>query len=278
MNLNTQNSEAAPRLKQAIGFGQNCVDPARYGGWDGWLAGCCNDTAADLACAALRGCACTAELSSADGAQPPQRRLGNATVAAFDAALRAAAALQPGDLCVIQNSGHGGRVENSAGCSEFLCFYDGVYWDRQLYARLAAIPAGVQLVLLLDACHSGGMDRGLSLQPRRAMTSRVVEELLARGVLNPPAAGSAAGPIRAQVLLFAACTPEQTALDGARNGAWTGARHAVLRQFHEAGKIPTYQEWADATYAYMNQHFPGQTPVLTPLGQGNELLHNPVFA
>ena len=59
-----------------------------------------------------------------------------------------------GDTFVYQHSSHGGYTE---GKDVYLCAYDANYTDAELAADLAAFPAGVKVVVVVDACYSGGL-------------------------------------------------------------------------------------------------------------------------
>ena len=65
-----------------------------------------------------------------------------------------AAAAKSGDQVVYYHSSHGGRV---SGTSVYLCTYDGDLTDEDFAKALAAFKSGVKLLIVIDACHSGGM-------------------------------------------------------------------------------------------------------------------------
>ena len=62
-----------------------------------------------------------------------------------------------GDTFVFMQSSHGGR---SSGTSVYLCLYNATYWDTELAADLAKFPSGTKVVVVVDACHSGGLFKG----------------------------------------------------------------------------------------------------------------------
>jgi hypothetical protein len=72
---------------------------------------------------------------------------------------------RPGDILVFHYSGHGSQVrdrhgdELDDGLDEIICPYDldwdDPFTDDDLHAIVGAIPAGVNLTVILDCCHSG---------------------------------------------------------------------------------------------------------------------------
>ena len=63
-----------------------------------------------------------------------------------------------GDLVLYVHSSHGGRV---SGTSTYLCAHDASYADTELASDLALFNAGTYVVIIVDACHSGGLFKGL---------------------------------------------------------------------------------------------------------------------
>jgi hypothetical protein len=59
---------------------------------------------------------------------------------------------------ILYFSGHGFRTELEGILRECLCLYDGFFFDQQLSAKTQGLPPGV-LTVLLDSCHSGGMEK-----------------------------------------------------------------------------------------------------------------------
>ncbi len=77
------------------------------------------------------------------------------TKAAIRAAIASyAATAVAGDTFFYFHSSHGGQ---NSGTSVYLCAYDGDYQDTELAADLSAFAAGVKVVVMVDACHSGGL-------------------------------------------------------------------------------------------------------------------------
>ena len=96
-----------------------------------------------------------------------------ATKAAIRGAIAdVAAKAQAGDTFVYQHSSHGGQfndttgdiITDETGKATFLCVYDEdyddnttAYNDYEIAEDLAAFNAGVKVVVIVDACHSGGL-------------------------------------------------------------------------------------------------------------------------
>lgn len=228
--------------KIGLHFGMNKVNPADYNGWPGFLSGCWRD---------------------ADSMAATFATLGYDTQGLFDAdctlervrkeLLDAASSLVADDTLIFSNSGHGGQsLGILTGSTETLCFYDGQLADTELRAMLSQFKPGVNVIVLLDSCHSGGMDRALPL-----MRARVAPLSVTRNLPVTPARGDA--PISASVLLIAACQRDEVAGDGDTNGAFTGSL------LESRGEGQTWQQWFDATDRYMSRNFPTQHPALMSL-------------
>ncbi|MCK5212304.1 MAG: caspase family protein, partial [Dehalococcoidia bacterium] len=92
----------------------------------------------------------------------------DATTTNFIAALNAISAqATPNDVLVIFYSGHGNHwadispFDEADGLDESLCFMDYDMTDDWLASLLSTVPVG-QLLVLIDACYSGGLIRGQS--------------------------------------------------------------------------------------------------------------------
>ena len=79
-----------------------------------------------------------------------------ATKSAVRAAITSAAgSLGANDLAVYYQSSHGGW--NSSSNSSYLCMYDETYYDSEMAADLAQFNTDTKIIVIIDACHSGGM-------------------------------------------------------------------------------------------------------------------------
>ena len=84
---------------------------------------------------------------------------GAATKQAIRSALNSiASASAAGDLALYVHSSHGGRV---SGMDTYLCAHDADYSDADLASDLAKFNSGTYVVVMVDACHSGGLFKGM---------------------------------------------------------------------------------------------------------------------
>ena len=67
----------------------------------------------------------------------------------------AAATCKSGDTFLYYQSSHGGSYDGKYDVC--LCAYDADYTDSELAADLAQFRSGVKVVVMVDACHSGGL-------------------------------------------------------------------------------------------------------------------------
>ena len=216
----------------ALHIGLNRVDPIHYQGWDGQLAACEAD-AKDMVA-----------LSKKQGFKLPTLLLTKAATAdaVSNAILSAAKTLKSGDLFFLTYSGHGGQVndtnsEEADRMDETWVCYDRQLVDDELYELWGKFKSGVRIVVLSDSCHSGTVLREIpafvSGGPRiRAMPTVVARKVqkahakLYRKIQNEHRAAENT-KVNASVLLISGCMDNQTSLDGARNGLFTGTLKKV---------------------------------------------------
>ena len=140
-----------------------------------------------------------------------------------------------GDVLVFHYSGHGSQVpdrhgdERDDGLDEIICPYDldwnDPFTDDDLYAIVKDLPAGVNLTVVLDCCHSGtGLREALgpSPRPRRRCISAPP------GLPRPRRADAAVrrfGSRAAQrgAILIAGCRSDQVSADAYIDGDYHGA-------------------------------------------------------
>lgn len=228
---------SAPTPKRPKGLalcvGVNRVDPDHYAGWSGPLNACENDARNMAAMLTTRNFTAQTLLTR------------NATTHNFFKALsELAKQAVAGDIVVVSNSSHGGQVpdydaDESDGMDETVCLYDREVLDDELAAAWATFAPGVRVLWVSDSCHSGTMVRAIgqsavlvqdgsrALPPEVAAVTASINEntykAVSAAVANRPS-------IAAYVLAFGACQDNQTAMDGAVNGAFTGA---LLRTLHD---------------------------------------------
>ena len=242
-------------MKLSYHFGLNGVNPAAYGGWDGELSACCND-ATDLAALAGRAGYTAKAFFDAEATRDQLR----------DVLRREANRLANGDALLLSYSGHGGQlpcVTEADGENETLCFYDGELVDDELHDLLSKFAFGVRIAILLDSCHSGGMDRALHRSPQlhRCMPAHV-----ARSLRRPERRAGPRGNIKASVLFLCACREGETALDGTDNGAFTESLLAELPGGLKRAFGFTWGDWFRAASDYCAEEHPEQHPVARRVG------------
>lgn len=252
----------------SVHIGLNRVDPDHYEGWDGQLAACEADAKDMAALAKAQGFASQSLILTKAGT-------ADAVAAAIS---NAAKTLKSGDLFFLTYSGHGGQVldtnsdEKDRMDETWVC-YDRQLIDDELYELWGTFKAGVRILVLSDSCHSGTVLREIpafvSGGPRiRAMPTTVVRKVqkahaaLYRKIQDEhPAAERAI--VRASVLLISGCMDNQTSLDGARNGLFTGTLKKVWRNGAFKGN---YRKLRDTIVAKMP---PNQTPNYYFVGVAN---------
>jgi hypothetical protein len=219
----------------ALCIGLNAVNPDFYEGWGGPLNACENDANAMAHYLGAKGFHTTVLLTKAATRDAVLTKIGDFAKIA-----------KPGDTVVITNSSHGGQVPDydnteADGMDETICMYDGEIIDDELEAAWAKFAAGVRIVFVSDSCHSGTVARAmfsdhnitLSQKGSRAMpidVQNAVNTLQSVTLQSRKAEVSRQhSEIAASVLQLGACQDSQTAMDGAVNGAFTGALLSVLR-------------------------------------------------
>ena len=81
-----------------------------------------------------------------------------------------AARAVPGDTFIYYHSSHGGQ---NSGTSVFLCCHNGYYEDTELAEDLSLFQSGVKVVVIVDACRSGGLFKSLGEAPSFDLAERV---------------------------------------------------------------------------------------------------------
>ena len=210
------------------------VDPKGYGGWGGECPGCDLDK--------LKVGMWLLERPHFEDIVVLYNE--RATWEAFSRAIRMqAAGLLPGDLLVIYRSGHGGRAldisgDELDGYDETLCMWDRQVLDDEMWELLCeAIPAGVRVALITDACHSETAWRGA------------------------PAVGFQKDDFRfkGRLLALSGCADDMVSWgDGTNGGRFTKSLDERLR------KGMTWAQWFEAAMKRMGK---GQVPKLAEYGE-----------
>jgi hypothetical protein len=232
----------------SLHVGLNTVDPAHYDGWDGRLTACEADAHSMLALATGEGFTTDLLLT---------RDATRQTV--IDHIQKAASDLKAGDMFLFTVSGHGGRLpdfnqdedhDGDLKMDETLCLYDFQIADDELYMLWSEFRAGVRVLMVPDTCHSGSMarmgsapmpthiwGRDANAGPAARAMPRYVEDRVWRAneaayrtasksysaIKESVMTSPLSSPVKASVLNLGACMDEQFAMDGAQNGAFTGA-------------------------------------------------------
>jgi len=261
----------------SLHVGLNTVDPGHYDGWDGQLTACEADAFA------------MQDIATSEGFNPQMLLTTEATRTNVVAEIeRAASDLHAGDMFLMSVSGHGGRIpdfnqdedhDGDEKMDETLCLYDFQLADDELYMLWTKFRAGVRVLMVPDTCHSGSMVRFGPAAPSqlfgrpitsgpmvRAMPLHVEDRVwraneaayreasksygaLKESVMTAPLSS----PIQASVLNLGACKDEQFAMDGARNGAFTGALLEVWDGGRFAGDYRAFRSAIDAQIGSASQ-------------------------
>ncbi len=172
-----------------------------------------------------------------------------ATRAAMTAALRQLVSTsRPGDVVAFQYSGHGTQLPdlngdeaagNSPGLDEAICPYDfasGAFLiDDDVGAILSTAPAGVDITLFIDCCHSGTISRfavgtapgaanpRLDERPRfiNATPAMIEAHRRFREGIGASRAATSGGPELMPEILFSACLPNEVAWESGGHGEFT---------------------------------------------------------
>ncbi|MCX5012502.1 caspase family protein [Streptomyces sp. NBC_00555] len=212
---------------------------------------------------------------------------------------------QPGDRRVFFQSSHGYRYLKGDVMTEVLCCYDEFLEDTELVRRTAGLPRGV-LTVILDACHSGGMEKTFFLDkatrlvrtkvftapPEKALSKantltacRAVkpfgrpalrdESSLLFNFANSPGKafvpkGVVPGTGELNGILITACRADQTAAAGSAPTDWLSAfTYALLREVDGAIPVADLVSRAADRLASLNM---SQTPcIFAPSGREEQL-------
>lgn len=167
----------------------------------------------------------------------------------------------PDDRVLVYFSGHGTRVADRSGdepdgLDEALLLYDyrdtedgtaGTLADDELQSLLAAIPSR-QILVLLDACHSGTATRSLSLSARATGTDEgYVKYHRPRGLGRVSGAASSTPPALPKVaagnyVSLAAARDDERSLATNRGSLFTLGVHRALTEAAQGGRDPTPDE------------------------------------
>lgn len=248
-------------MKVGLHIGLNAVLPAAYNGWPGELYAAVADARCHAALFAQHGYTTRALLNEDASLKTVRENLRGLALS-----------LNAGDTLVLSFSGHGSRSGAwiFGSYREALCLWDGQLTDVELRTALAAFRTGVNVVVILDCCHSGGMDRGLALSREGAKGAKACPRFVVEAIAAPSSifhlpSPEVRAPIVASGLLLTACRADEVALDGWTNGAFTGSQLRAREEFPN-DRVPTWAAWHEATASLMLREHAPQHPQAIPLG------------
>src|SRR3569833_601477 len=245
----------------SLHIGLNAVDPDKYAGWAGPLNACEADAGDMRLIAESRGFDATTLLTS----EATRGAVIGAIAAAADALdagdIFFMTMSSHGGQIPDQNG------DEPDGLDETWCLYDGELIDDELSYALAAFKAGVRVVVVSDSCHSGSVVKTAAMRALHGDLLSVQAALSAHADSNDiipfHAVDAYAAPVprvmpqdvmsrvylankgfydkigarkelreaknrvAASVILLSGCQDNQLSMDGAFNGAFSGALKVV---------------------------------------------------
>jgi len=143
----------------------------------------------------------------------------------------------PNDTIVYFHSSHGGQ---SYGTDTYLCTYNADYTDTELGYDLANFSSTQKVIVIVDACHSGGLYKNaewpFARRIMKAYKAQKAIQLQARGSDIPKDLG-------ANVAFITACNYNQTCEAGAVYSLFT-------EYFLRAGSVASADSNGDGKYQY----------------------------
>jgi hypothetical protein len=238
-----------------------CVGINNYGGQN-QLHGCVNDARTWMDVLRLKGYTVTPLLDEA------------ATFQGIVQALTAMTkSLKYGDRLVFTYSGHGTNAPDTSGdeadgMDEAICpidcFDKGMLFDDELQVILGSRALGTRVLMIMDSCHSGTVDKFLQVPSNVKsdfdMKPRFMPANAMRARVNP--VHSKPRSLFRSITLLAGCLDNEYSYDAYINGLATGAFTYFASQAL-ASNPGTYNAWQKQIRTSMpNPTYP-QTPVLS---------------
>jgi hypothetical protein len=245
----------------SLHIGLNAVDPGKYAGWAGPLNACEADAGDMRLIAESRGFDATTLLTS-DATRDAVIGAIAAAADALDAGDIFFMTMSSHGGQIPDRNG-----DEPDGLDETWCLYDGELIDDELSYGLAAFKAGVRVVVVSDSCHSGSVVKTAAMRALHGDLLNVQAALSAHAASNDTiqfdVMDAYAGPVprvmpqdvmsrvylankafydeigsrkelreaknhvAASVILLSGCQDNQLSMDGAFNGAFTGALKVV---------------------------------------------------
>lgn len=183
--------------KYLLAFGCSFVNPDAYFGWNGELQGI------DIDLINIQ--------KIANSPNSTIQRNENATISNFKSNISTLAKkAEYGDRVVIYFSGHGTYIEDSSYKEDSflhdqaICLYDGLVSDNEIFNLLALFRPGVNIVLIVDSCHSGSMYK--YYKPSQLTNKSMPTKILSKFT---PVVYQRANKIDANLKYFGACQENQ---------------------------------------------------------------------
>lgn len=227
--------------RYALLVGLNRYDPA-YGATP--LSCCIND---------MLGIRQTLMLSDPNGSWKAENIALATDAGANKSAIRyflqtAAVAMQPGDLLVYAQSSHGGRI---FGADAYLCTYNASYNDFELAEDLALFNPGVNVIVIVDACFSGGLFKDENPWPFAERTMAAYQTIKER---QYRAAGKEVPRnLGANIAFMTACDFNEYSYESQENGIYIGCLlEACARPAADTNANGQYEFWELHNYAAIN--------------------------
>lgn len=254
----------------ALTIGMNKVSKDAYGGWEGPLSCCENDS--NL----------MTELLNGQGYETTELLTSEATRASVVEQIgKAAEALVSGDIFVLYYSGHGGQLRDldfdewDDCLDETWCLYDGQLLDDELYQMWTLFAEDVRILVISDSCHSGTVIKEMHYESQLAETKIMpfdvsefvyaenkgfYDDLMAEKKKRYEIETS----IKSSILLLSACQDNQTARAGHRVSFYTSR---LLKAWKEGQFVGDYRSFHGAILKQMPRT---QSPNYVCIGKANK--------
>jgi hypothetical protein len=286
----------------SLNIGLNSVSGAHYGGWSGPLSACEFDAKDMAALASGRGMKATTLLTK-DATRAK-------TLSGLRSAAKTLVKGDFFFLTYSGHGGQVPDVsgEEADKLDETWCLYDGQLIDDELYLELGKFASGVRILVLSDSCHSGTVvragppaiaatapeQRSKMMPPAVAMRTyeahkafydklqqdvakaeggaKVDPDEALAGVAVSTRLTKIATRFKARAILISGCQDNQTSMDGAHNGAFTGRLLTVWNRGNFDGNYATF-------HAHIRSGMPAsQSPNLFTMGPVATFLKQKPFA
>ncbi len=133
--------------------------------------------------------------------------------------------LENGDIFWLTYSGHGTQIpdlssDESEKKDEAFVLYDRLFLDDEFNSYLAKFSEGVKIVVIVDACHSGTIHRGMKKVPRFVPSKIWTDSTFKKEIIKEE--------IKASGILLSACQDKEVAFENDKNGLFTSVLKTLL--------------------------------------------------